>query len=90
MLPVGKLFGTLQTSTYFILACFVILGDFNARVGPRQDDEWCYERGPNGYGVLNDVGKELLNSLIKCIRCLTKSSDNIAFYGFCLIISVEL
>ena len=44
--------------------CFVMLGDFNARVGSRgADDEWWYERGPHGYGELNEAGKELLSFL---------------------------
>ena len=35
-----------------------LLGDFNARVGSRvnQDDDWWYERGPHGHGVLNEAG----------------------------------
>ena len=34
---------------------YVLLGDFNARVGSRtRDDEWWYERGPFGYGKLNE------------------------------------
>ena len=37
--------------------CYVILGDLNARVGSRvEGDEWWNERGPHGYGVLNDAG----------------------------------
>jgi len=41
--------------------CFVLLGDFNARVGSRQvADKWWNERGPHGYGELNGAGKELL------------------------------
>ena len=32
--------------------CYVVLGDFNARVGSRmENDEWWNERGPHGYGV---------------------------------------
>ncbi len=32
---------------------FVLLGDFNARVGSRsENDEWWDERGPHGHGVL--------------------------------------
>ena len=38
----------------------MLLGDFNARVGSRQDDVWWHERGPHGYGILNDAGRELL------------------------------
>ena len=42
-----------------------MLGDFNARVGSRavQDGEWWYERGPHGYGELNEAGMELLSFL---------------------------
>ena len=41
--------------------CYVMLGDFNARVGSRGvDDDWWYERGPHGYGNINEAGKELL------------------------------
>ena len=41
---------------------YVLLGDFNARVGSRnKEDEWWHERGPHGLGVLNDVGRELLS-----------------------------
>ena len=41
---------------------YVILGDFNARVGSREtdDDPWFNVRGPHGYGESNDAGKELL------------------------------
>ena len=44
--------------------CFVMLGDFNARVGSRGvfDERW-YERGPHGCGELNEAGKELLSFL---------------------------
>lgn len=44
---------------------FVMLGDFNARVGSRAgiDDEWWHVRGPHGYGELNEAGKELLSFL---------------------------
>ena len=44
--------------------CYVLLGDFNAHVGSRvEDDEWWDERGPNGLGALNDAGRELLSFL---------------------------
>ena len=35
----------------------MMLGDFNARVGSRvdQDDDWWYERGPHGHGVINEA-----------------------------------
>ena len=43
---------------------YVVLGDFNARVGSRgEKDEWWYERGPNGIGELNEAGRELLSFL---------------------------
>ena len=31
-----------------------------------------------------------IDSVIKCIGCPIKLIDNMTFYGFCLIISVEL
>ena len=44
--------------------CFVMLRDFNARVGSRDvADEWWHERGPHGYGDLNDAGRDLLSFL---------------------------
>ena len=40
---------------------FVLLGDFNVRVGSSvEEDEWWYVRGPHGYGETNEAGKELL------------------------------
>ena len=41
---------------------YIMLGDFNARVGSRDgaDDPWGNVRGPHGYGNVNDAGKELL------------------------------
>ena len=44
---------------------YVILGDFNARVGSREseDEQWSAVRGPHGYGVINDAGRELLSFL---------------------------
>ena len=43
---------------------FVLLGDFNARVGSRSEgSEWWYVRGPHGHGELNDAGRELLSFL---------------------------
>ena len=45
---------------------FVILGDFNARVGSRDGDEgdvWTGVRGPHGLGAVNDAGRELLSFL---------------------------
>ena len=40
---------------------YVLLGDFNARVGPRkEDDAWGRVQGPYGYGKTNDAGNELL------------------------------
>ena len=51
--------GVLEGETY------IILGDFNARVGSRQsdDDEWSGVREPHGFGSVNDAGKELLSFL---------------------------
>ena len=44
--------------------CYVVLGDFNALVGSRVvDDLWWYERGPHGYGEINEAGVELLSFL---------------------------
>jgi len=45
---------------------YVILGDFNARVGSRgaDDDQWWKVRGPCGLGVVNEAGAELLNFLL--------------------------
>ena len=39
------------------------MGDFNTLVGYRcvDDEEWWYERGPHGYGELNEVGREQLS-----------------------------
>ena len=46
---------------------FVLLGDFNARVGSRNlganIDQWGKTRGPHGLGELNAAGKELLHFL---------------------------
>ena len=44
---------------------YVLLGDFNARVGSREnvDKEWSSVRGPHGFGCANDSGKELLTFL---------------------------
>ena len=39
---------------------YVILGDFNACLGSRVNDEqWTDVRGPHGLGVVNDVGRAL-------------------------------
>ena len=45
--------------------CYVIMGDFNARVGSRlnDDDLWTSVRGPHGFGDINDSGRELLTFL---------------------------
>ena len=43
---------------------FVLLGDFNARIGSRStESEWWNVRGPHGHGELNDAGRELLTFL---------------------------
>ena len=57
-------FAILQDALSLIRAdeCFVILGDLNTRLGSREmNDEWWYERGPHGYGDLNEAGRELLS-----------------------------
>ena len=48
----------------------ILLGDFNAQVGAREeegeeDDLWQQERGPHGLGQCNDSGKELLAFLAR-------------------------
>ena len=44
------------------VAPYILLGDFNARVGSRTGahDLWDGVRGPDGYGETNDAGRELL------------------------------
>ena len=45
---------------------FVILGNFNARVGSRDGDEgdvWTGVIGPHGLEAVNDAGRELLSFL---------------------------
>ena len=44
---------------------YILLGDFNARVGSKDsdDEQWSGVRGPHGYGVANDAGRELLSFL---------------------------
>ena len=43
---------------------FVLLGDFNARVGSWSvGNEWWYVRGPHGHGALNNAGRELIPGL---------------------------
>lgn len=41
--------------------CYVITGDFNARVGSRTsvDDQWAGVRGPHGLEETNEAGREL-------------------------------
>ena len=54
---------------------YVLLGDFNACVGPREHngERWDGVRGPHGYGTINDAGKELLTflSLHQATICTT-------------------
>lgn len=44
---------------------YLLLGDFNARVGSRneKDDMWEHTQGPHGFAEANDAGKELLTFL---------------------------
>ena len=55
---------------------YIVLGDFNARVGARNhmdEDQWQGSRGPHGIGEVNDAGKELLSflSLNEATTCNT-------------------
>ena len=45
--------------------CYVIMGDFNARVGSRTsvDEQWAGVRGPHGLEETNEAGQELLSFL---------------------------
>ena len=45
--------------------CYVVMGDFNARVGSRQGegDMWASVHGPHGLGEVNESGRELLDFL---------------------------
>ena len=58
-------FDTLQPALSTVPAdeCYVLLGDFNARVGSRfgEGDEWWFERGPYSHEVLNEARRELLS-----------------------------
>ena len=62
-----KFFDLLQDALSAIPSgeCYVMLGGFNACVGSRavDDNEWWYERGPHGYGELNEAGRDLLSFL---------------------------
>jgi len=44
---------------------YVLIGDFNTRVRSRKvcGEQWDKVRGPNGYGCINDAGKEPLSFL---------------------------
>ena len=44
---------------------YLLLGDFNVRVGSREyvRDQWGSERGPHGYRATNNAAKELLSFL---------------------------
>jgi hypothetical protein len=59
-----RFYGDLQQALSTIPSgeSYILLGDFNARVGAREtaDDIWGDVRGPHGYGELNDAGKEFL------------------------------
>ena len=57
---------------------FILVGDFNARIGSRYiDDDRSAVRGPHGWGALNSSGVELLdflsrNSATVCITWFHK------------------
>ena len=55
----GRLQEVLSSMPYPSQECYVLLLDFNARVGLRSEciDEWWDERGRYGYGVLNGTGR---------------------------------
>ena len=57
---------------------YVMLGHFNARVGSSssramEEDQWDKNRGPHGFGEVNDAGKEFLHflSLNEATACNT-------------------
>ena len=58
---------------------FVLLGDFNARVGSAgADGDWSSVRGPHGFGRMNSAGEDLLNFLSRngaliCNTCFRKN-----------------
>ena len=62
-----QFYGELQTALLSVTGSdkFVVLEDFNARVGSRamRDDEWGHVRGPHGAGECNSSGKHLLSFL---------------------------
>ena len=67
MPPPEQQVGRKKISSYTIPSdeMYIMLGDFNARVGSRQgeEDPWGHVRGPHGYGECNDAGRELLTFL---------------------------
>ena len=62
-----KFFDSLQQALDEIPStdCYILLGDFIARVGSGESAaaEWEHVRGPQGHGEVNEAGKELLTSL---------------------------
>ena len=60
----NKFFDLLQDALSAIPSgeCYVMLGDFNVRMGSRvvDDDGWWHERAPHGYEELNEAGRDLL------------------------------
>ena len=54
---------------------YVVMGDFNARVGSRtgMDDQWQDVRGPHGFGNVNEAGTSLLSflSINEAVICNT-------------------
>ena len=59
--------------------CYVIMGDFNARVGSRTsvDEQWAGVRGPHALEEIYEAGRELLsflaiNEASVCNTCFPK------------------
>ena len=76
-----QFYDDLQTSSDSYTEVYVLLGDFNARVGSRlgNDDPWDLVQGSHGYGECNDAGRELLaflssNEAVVCNTIFTKRS----------------
>ena len=74
---------------------YVILGDFNARVGSRlvgeADDGWERTRGPFGVGEVNDAGRELLSfpMLLILLEVSMKATHAITRYSTAAALKLE-